>query len=55
MPRRDVYHFAIRRAIEKEGWTITDDPMQILWEEKDYLPDLGATTFVFEKHSAYSC
>ena len=42
MPRRDLYHYEIRRAIEKEGWTITDDPMKILWEEKDYFPDLGA-------------
>ncbi len=42
MPRRDIYHYEIRRAIEKDGWTITDDPMQITWEEKDYSPDLGA-------------
>ena len=42
MPRRDLYHYEIRRAIEKEGWTITDDPMQLTWEEKDYFPDLGA-------------
>ncbi len=42
MPRRDVYHYAIRRAIEKDGWTVTHDPMQITWEDKDYSPDLGA-------------
>jgi hypothetical protein len=42
MPRRDLYHFEIRRAIEKDGWIVTDDPMQITWEEKDYSPDLGA-------------
>ena len=42
MPRRDMYHYQIRRAIEKDGWTVTDDPMQITWEEKDYSPDLGA-------------
>lgn len=42
MPRRDIYHYEIRRAIEKDGWIVTDDPMQITWEEKDYSPDLGA-------------
>jgi hypothetical protein len=42
MPKRDIYHYAVRRAIEKEGWDVTDDPMQITWEEKDYSPDLGA-------------
>jgi hypothetical protein len=42
MPRRDMYHYQIRRAVEKDGWTVTDDPMQITWEGKDYSPDLGA-------------
>ena len=42
MPRRDVYHYQIRRALEKDGWTITHDPMQIVWEDKPYAPDLGA-------------
>ncbi len=29
MPRRDVYHYEIKTALEKDGWNITDDPMQI--------------------------
>jgi len=23
MPKRDIYHFEIRTALEKDGWTIT--------------------------------
>ena len=46
MPKRDVYHYEIRRAIEKDGWTVTNDPMQITWEEKDYSPDLGAERII---------
>ena len=46
MPKRDVYHYEIRRAIEKDGWIVTNDPLQITWEEKDYSPDLGAERII---------
>ena len=46
MPRRDVYHYEIKTALEKDGWNITDDPMQITWEDKDYSPDLGAERII---------
>jgi hypothetical protein len=26
---RDKYHFQVREALEKEGWTITHDPLII--------------------------
>ncbi len=26
MPARDIYHLAVRHSLEKEGWTVTDDP-----------------------------
>jgi len=42
MPRRDFFHYPIRAALEKDGWTITSDPLQIIWEGQRFNPDLGA-------------
>lgn len=42
MPRRDFFHAPIRAALEKDGWTITADPMQIVWQGQRFNPDLGA-------------
>ena len=30
MPKRDFFHREIRAALEADGWTITDDPMQLI-------------------------
>ena len=46
MPRRDYYHTPIRIALEKDGWTITADPMQFVWKDKPYYPDLGAERII---------
>lgn len=27
MPARDIFHQAVRTALETDGWTITDDPL----------------------------
>ncbi|WP_421949438.1 element excision factor XisH family protein [Phaeodactylibacter xiamenensis] len=27
MSTRDKYHDVVKQALEKEGWTITDDPV----------------------------
>ena len=29
MPARDLYHDAVKAALIKDGWTITDDPFMI--------------------------
>lgn len=42
MSRRDVFHDAVRRALEKEGWTITHDPYSLAFGERTLLVDLGA-------------
>ena len=39
---RDIFHNSVRRALEKEGWTITDDPYEISAGNVDMLIDLGA-------------
>jgi hypothetical protein len=40
MPRKDQIHHAVRNALIKDGWTITDDPYRIEYEEADVYADL---------------
>jgi len=42
MPARDLYHTHVRLALEKDGWTITHDPLRLTWGLKDLYVDLGA-------------
>ncbi|MBD2385288.1 XisH family protein [Cylindrospermum sp. FACHB-282] len=42
MPARDFYHNAVKTAIIKDGWTITDDPYIIKYEETKLFADLAA-------------
>lgn len=50
MPAKDIYHDTVRRALEKDGWTITDDPFHLKWGRKDAYVDVGAEKlFVAEK------
>jgi XisH protein len=42
MPQYDLHHAAVRRALEKDGWTITDDPFIIAVGRRRLLADLGA-------------
>lgn len=39
---RDLFHDAVRHGLEKEGWTITDDPLRIRSGRVDMQIDLGA-------------
>ena len=40
MPRKDRIHEAVKNALVKDGWTITDDPYRIEYEEADVYADL---------------
>jgi hypothetical protein len=40
--RRDDLHFPLRRALEKDGWTITDDPLVLVLEKTLLKADIGA-------------
>ena len=42
MAAKDRFHNAVKIAIEKDGWTITHDPLYIKVEEVDFYIDLGA-------------
>jgi hypothetical protein len=46
MPRRDQYHDCVRRALVRDGWTITHDPLVIPFRRTDLYVDLGADRFV---------
>ncbi len=41
---KDLYHEAVRIALEKDGWTITDDPFRLTNKKANmaYEVDLGA-------------
>ena len=42
MPARDIYHDCVRKALIKDGWRITHDPLRLSWGGKDMYIDLGA-------------
>ena len=42
MPALDRYHEPVRKALVKDGWTITDDPLQLSVGKRTLSVDLGA-------------
>lgn len=47
MPARDIYHEAAKKAMIKDGWTITHDPFRIrLARGKNLFVDLGAERLI---------
>lgn len=42
MPARDLYHEICVRALIKDGWTITHDPLTIPFGKTELLIDIGA-------------
>jgi hypothetical protein len=42
MPARDIHPSAVRRALERDGWTITHDPLHLRAGGRDFYVDLGA-------------
>ncbi|MDQ3179031.1 MAG: XisH family protein [Acidobacteriota bacterium] len=42
MPAKDIYHDTIKNALIKDGWTITDDPLRLVYGKQDVFVDLGA-------------
>ena len=45
---KDIFHDAVRNALEKEGWTVTDDPLRLASKSNnmDYEIDLGAERII---------
>ncbi|MBD2416097.1 fatty-acid oxidation protein subunit alpha [Nostoc calcicola FACHB-389] len=46
MPAKDVFHQIVKSALEKEGWTITDDPLSLQLEDDQVFIDLGAERLI---------
>ncbi|UUO17510.1 XisH family protein [Dolichospermum heterosporum] len=42
MSAKDFFHNAVRLALEKDGWLITDDPLSFTVDTLDFRIDLGA-------------
>jgi hypothetical protein len=42
MPAKDIFHDAVRKGLEKEGWVITDDPLRIEVGDVEMYIDIGA-------------
>ena len=42
MPRKDKIHDAVRNALIKGGWTVTDDPYFLKYGDEDLFIDLAA-------------
>lgn len=43
---KDIFHEAVRRSLEKEQWIITNDPLELEWEEVLVKIDLGAERLI---------
>jgi hypothetical protein len=46
VPTKDVFHEAVRNALQKEGWTITHDPLFIRFADVEFYIDLGAERII---------
>jgi hypothetical protein len=46
MAAKDVFHDAVKHALEKEGWLITHDPLFLSFGGVDMYIDLGAERIV---------
>ena len=42
MPAKDIYHNTVRTALDKDGWTITNDPLPLKIGKRTLNVDLGA-------------
>jgi hypothetical protein len=42
VPARNIDHDAVRNALIKDGWTITDDPYRLSWGGRNLYVDLAA-------------
>lgn len=46
MPAKDIFHDKVKRGLEKEGWTITHDPLPIAAGDVGMSIDLGAEKLI---------
>jgi hypothetical protein len=52
MPALDRYHSQVRNALIKNGWTITDDPLNLEIDERQLYIDFGAERLLAAERGA---
>ena len=52
MPALDHYHEAVRHALTKDGWIITDDPLTLEVGERKLYADFGAERLLAAERGA---
>lgn len=51
MSAKDVFHDAVKQALQKEQWVITDDPLRFKFGNVNFQVDLGAEQLVAAERS----
>ena len=46
MSSKDLFHDAVKRALEKDRWHISSDPLELAWEEIKVKIDLAAERLI---------
>ena len=46
MPRKDKYHEAVVKALQNDGWAITDDPLSVQTPGTEFQIDLAAEQII---------
>jgi hypothetical protein len=46
MPAKDIFHDAVKNALQKDGWIITHDPLFIRFDESKLYIDLAAEKLI---------
>lgn len=46
MARKDIYHDTVKKALDRDEWTITDDPFTVRVGRKRLAMDLGAERLI---------
>jgi len=52
MAAKDIYHDHVRKALERDGWTITHDPLTLPWGQTSVQIDLGAERLIAAEKGA---
>jgi hypothetical protein len=46
MSAKDVFHDAVKSALQKEGWQVADKQLKVIWEKVELYIDLSAERFL---------
>jgi len=46
MPAKDIFHDAVKNGLQKDGWTVTHDPLFIHFDESKLYIDLAAEKLI---------